>query len=195
MSKLYFRYGAMGCGKTASLLQVVHNYIEKDMKVLLIKPKIDTKGNNSVESRIGISRTVDYLIPNKTKIKKHLELDNVRAIIVDEAQFLSASQVDELYEISKINDIPVLCYGLRCDFKMKGFPGSIRLLEIADDIEELKNICRCGNKATQNLRIKNGIPTFEGEQILIDGMKDEITYEGVCGKCYLEFKEKYWKDK
>lgn len=191
MSKLYFRYGAMGCGKSASLLQVVHNYIEKNMKVVLIKPKIDSKAGNNVESRIGISRTVDYLLPKNTRIKKVVSLEGVRAIIIDEAQFLSATQVDELYEISKEENIPVLCYGLRCDFKMKGFPGSVRLLEIADDIEELKNVCECGNKATQNLRRNNGVPTFDGEQILIDGSKDNITYEGVCGKCYLKYKKEY----
>lgn len=194
MGKLYFRYGAMGCGKTASLLQVVHNYIEKGMKVVLVKPKVDLKAGNRVESRIGISRTVDYMLPRHKKVKNLIDLDGVNAIVVDEAQFLSASQIDEFYEISKVNDIPVLCYGLRCDFTMKGFPGSIRLLEIADDIEELKNICRCGSKATQNLRKINGVPTFKGEQVLIDGMKDEIEYEGVCGKCYLEYRNQYGKD-
>ena len=191
MAKLYFRYGAMGCGKSAALLQVAYNYNSKGMNVALIKSKTDIKADNNIESRIGLRRTVDYLIPPKSKISKYLDLKGISAIIVDEAQFLSPSQVDELYKITKMNDIPVLCYGLRCDFKMNAFPGSKRLLEIADKIEEIKTICKCGRKATQNMRLKNGIPIFDGEQILIDGSKDEITYEAVCGKCYLENKEKY----
>ena len=191
MSKLYFRYGAIGSGKSTALLQIAHNYNEKNMQVILIKPNVDTKGEKNVESGVGISRMVDVWIPKKVKFKKILDLTNISAIIVDEAHFLSANQVDELYEISKLNDIPVFCYGLRCDFKMQGFPGSQRLLELADSIEELKSICRCGGKATQSLRMKNGIPIFEGEQVLIDGELDGITYDSVCGKCFLELREKY----
>lgn len=193
MAKLYFRYGAMGCGKTSALLQVAHNYNEKNMEILVIKPKIDTKGGINVESRIGLHRQVDFVFPAKIKIKNKMNLDNIRAIIVDEAQFLSPHQVDELYEITKENDIPVICYGLRADFQMKGFPGSSRILEIADEIEEIKTICRCGLKATQNLRRINGVPTFKGEQVLIDGSNQNITYESVCGKCYLELKNKWQK--
>ena len=111
------------------------------------------------------------------------------AIIVDEAQFLMPLQVDELYEITKIYDIPVLCYGLRCDFQMRGFPGATRLLEISDDIEELKTICKCGKKATQNIRLINGNPVFDGKQIEIDN-QDNIQYESVCGGCYLKLKRK-----
>lgn len=190
MAKLYFRYGAMGCGKTSALLQVAHNYNEKNMEILLIKPKIDTKGGINVESRIGIYRQVDFVFPQKIKIKNKMNLENIKAIIVDEAQFLSPHQVDELYEISKEYDIPVICYGLRTDFQMKGFPGSSRLLEISDEIEEIKTICKCGLKATQNLRYNNGVPVFKGEQVLIDGTNQNITYESVCGKCYLELKNK-----
>ena len=184
MAKLYFRYGAMNCGKTASLLQVAHNYEEKGMKILLMKPRIDTKAQDSVSSRIGINRKVDILIPSNQEIM--LMLPNIKpdAIIVDEAQFLSSDQIDELYLITKIYDTPVLCYGLRCDFQMKGFPGSTRLLQIADDIEELKSICRCGAKATQNLRLINNEPVFTGNQIEIDD-HSKVEYEGVCGKCYI----------
>lgn len=191
MAKLYFRYGAMGCGKSAALLQVAHNYNSKNMNVALIKSKTDLKADADIISRVGLRRTVDYLIPSRAKIKRYIDLTDISAIIVDEAQFLSPSQVNELYEISKENNIPVLCYGLRCDFKMNSFPGSRRLLEIADEIEELKTICKCGKKATQNMRLKNGIPIFNGEQVLIDGQEDEITYESVCGKCYLEYQKKY----
>ena len=191
MSKLYFRYGAMGCGKSAVLLQVIYNYEEKGLKALLVKPKVDTKGGDTVESRIGLSRKVDYLIGDKDNISDILDINDVSAIIVDEAQFLNPIQVDQLYEITKCENIPVICYGLRCDFKMKGFPASSRLLEIADSIEEIKTICKCGLKATQNLRKLNNKPIFDGEKYLIDGSNDKITYESVCGKCYFELKKQY----
>ena len=188
MSKLYFRYGAMNSGKTTALLQVCHNYEERGMNIILIKPSIDVKGNDCVSSRLGVLRKVDFLIDNKTRIVDIIDLNNKpNAIIVDEAQFLEPYQVDELYYISKMYDIPVITYGLRCDFQMKGFPGATRLLEIADDIEELKTICRCGKKATQNMRLLDDQPIFEGEQILIDGTSN-MTHESVCGKCYLEYR-------
>lgn len=188
MSKFSFRYGAMGCGKTAVLLQVIFNYEQKGMKALLLKPKIDTKGNNKVKSRIGLSRKVDYLISENDNLND-LKLDNISAIIVDEAQFLTPKQVEELYEITKFKDIPVICYGLRCDFRMQPFIGTSRLLELADKIEEIKTICKCGKKATQNLRLKNNEPIFDGEQLLIDESTEDYTYESVCGKCYLELKK------
>ncbi len=188
MSKFYFRYGAMGCGKTAVLLQVIFNYEQKGMKALLLKPKIDTKGNNKVKSRIGLSRKVDYLISENDNLND-LKLDNISAIIVDEAQFLTPKQVEKLYEITKFKDIPVICYGLRCDFRMQPFIGTSRLLELADKIEEIKTICKCGKKATQNLRLKNNEPIFDGEQLLIDESTEEYTYLSVCGKCYLELKK------
>lgn len=190
MSKLYFRYGAMGSGKSAALLQVAYNYNEKGMYVILMKPQIDTKAKNKVSSRIGIEREVDILIPRDSGVIELIpDTRKPHAIIVDESQFLTSDQVDELYFISKIYDIPVLCYGLRCDFQMKGFEGSIRLLEIADDIEEMKTICKCGNKATQNIRLVNGEPTFEGEQIIIDD-HTKVEYEGVCGNCYLQLRSR-----
>ena len=190
MSKLYFRYGAMGSGKSAALLQVAYNYNEKGRYVILMKPQIDTKAKNKVSSRIGIEREVDILIPRDSGIIELIpDTKKPHAIIVDESQFLTSDQVDELYFISKIYDIPVLCYGLRCDFQMKGFEGSIRLLEIADDIEEMKTICKCGNKATQNIRLVNGEPTFEGEQIIIDD-HTKVEYEGVCGNCYLQLRSR-----
>ena len=190
MSKLYFRYGAMGSGKSAALLQVAYNYNEKGMYVILMKPQIDTKAENKISSRIGIERAVDILIPRDSGIIELIpDTKKPHAIIVDESQFLTSDQVDELYFISKIYDIPVLCYGLRCDFQMKGFEGSTRLLEIADDIEEMKTICKCGNKATQNIRLVNGEPTFEGEQIVIDD-HTKVEYEGVCGNCYLQLRRR-----
>ncbi len=189
MSKLYFRYGAMNSGKTTALLQVAHNYEEKGMRVLLMKPAIDTKGDNLIVSRLGISRPVDVLLTKEDTIIKYLPDTDIPlgAIIVDEAQFLTPEQVNELYFITKALNIPILCYGLRCDFQMKGFPGSTRLLEIADSLEELKTICSCGKKATQNLRLVNNKPVFEGEQISIDN-QDEVKYDSVCGDCYLKLR-------
>lgn len=188
MAKLYFRFGAMNCGKSTHILQTAYNFNEKGYKILLMKPKTDTKGNDLIKNRSGLERKVDHLIDATDHIKSYITKD-ITAILIDEAQFLTEEQVKELYEISKLDNIPVLCYGLRCDFMMNPFPGAIYLLAYADDIEELKTICRCGKKATQNLRLYKGIPIFEGESILIDGESNDYTYESVCGKCYLELKQ------
>ena len=189
MSKLYFRYGAMSSGKTAALLQVAHNYERQGMTIVLVKPSVDTKGNEKVVSRLGIEREVDIVLAPNEELLTRMKLVKPHAIIVDEAQFLTVAQVDELFLISKKYDIPVLCYGLRCDFQMQGFEGSTRLLLVADDIEELKTICPCGSKATQNLRLINNEPVFEGEQIVIDD-HTKVEYEGVCGKCYLRLRKR-----
>ena len=189
MSKLYFRYGAMSSGKTAALLQVAHNYERQGMTIVLVKPSVDTKGNEKVVSRLGIEREVDIVLAPNEELLTRMKPVKPHAIIVDEAQFLTVAQVDELFLISKKYDIPVLCYGLRCDFQMQGFEGSTRLLLVADDIEELKTICPCGSKATQNLRLVNNEPVFEGEQIVIDD-HTKVEYEGVCGKCYLRLRKK-----
>lgn len=198
MAKLYFRYGAMNCGKSAQLLQVAHNYDEKGMKIILVKPQIDTKGSDEITSRTGISRKVDYLIDETQSIKELVDrLDyKIAAILVDEAQFLTKKQVDELYHLTKTTKpseykIPVICYGLRGDFLTELFEGSARLLAVADAIEELKTICTCGKKATFNMRFKDGIPLFEGEQVEIEGDKAHITYSNACGECYFKIKEKY----
>ena len=184
MSKLYFRYGAMNCGKTTSLLQVAHNYEERGMKVVLIKPSIDTKANDSVSSRIGVEGKVDHLVSPEENLKGYLNLlvGNTSCVLVDEAQFLSESQVEELFVFSKLTNIPVICFGLRCDFRTNLFPGSKRLFELADEIEELYTICRCGRKARFNARIVNGEFTLDGDQVAIDG---DVEYESLCGKCYL----------
>ena len=191
MSKLYYRYGAMSSGKTAALLQVAYNYEQQGMTIVLVKPSVDTKGITKVTSRLGIEREVDVVLaPNESLIEKMKPI-KPHAIIVDEAQFLTEEQVDELYIITKKYDIPVLCYGLRCDFQMRGFEGSTRLLLLADDIEELKTICHCCSKATQNLRLINNQPVFEGEQIVIDD-HTKVEYTGVCGKCYLKLRRKLY---
>jgi len=190
MASLYFRHGVMGSGKSAALLQVVHNYTEKGMKCLLLQPVRGDKGERKVTSRIGIERPIDILVFEQTNIYDIIKEQMPTAVVVDEAQFLEPKQVEQLYFITKKLDIPVLAYGLRCDFQMKGFPGAARLLELADHIEELRTICKCGKKATQNLRLLNGIPIFEGAQIALD-KQDNITYESVCGNCYLDLLEKY----
>ena len=187
MSKLYFRYGAMNSGKTTLLLQVAHNYEERGMKVLILKPKIDTKGNNKIVTRIGLKRKVDHLIEKNESLIKYLNAipNDIACILVDESQFLSRDQVDDLFMFTKLKDVAVICYGLRTDFKTLSFPGSLRLFEVADVMEELYTICRCGKRAKFNARIVNGEFTSSGSQVAIDG-ENEITYESLCGKCYLE---------
>jgi len=190
MASLYFRHGVMGSGKSAALLQVVHNYTEKGMKCLLLQPRKGDKGQGKVKSRIGIERPIDYLITPTSDIYNFVKHHMPNAVVVDEAQFLEPEQVEQLYFITKKLDIPVLAYGLRCDFQMKGFPGAARLLELADHIEELRTICKCGRRATQNLRLLNGTPIFQGVQVALD-KQNNITYESVCGNCYLDLLEKY----
>ena len=199
MAKLTYRYSAMNAGKSTMAMQVAYNYEALDGIVLVWKPLIDTKGDNKLVSRIGIERKVDNLLsmedsPLKIVRAERKKVPKIDAIIVDEAQFLTEDQVNELYYISKKFDIAVLCYGLRCDFQMKPFPGSARLLAIADDIEEIKTLCKCKKKATQNLRFINGKPTFEGNQVAIDG-EQSITYESVCGKCYIEYYLEYMNER
>ena len=187
MSKLYYRYGAMNSGKTTLLLQVAHNYEERGMKVKILKPKIDTKGDDKIVTRIGLKRKVDHLVEKNEKLSNYLSKvkDDIACILVDEAQFLTRDQVDELFMFSKLKDIAVICYGLRSDFKTIAFPGSLRLFEIADVMEELYTICRCGKRAKFNARIVNGKFTSSGDQVAIDG-EDNVTYESLCGKCYME---------
>ena len=178
MSKLYFRYGAMNSGKTTLLLQVAHNYEERGMKVVILKPGIDTKGNNKIVTRIGLKRKVDHLIDKEEKLSIYLNTlkDDIVCILVDEAQFLNRDQVDELFMYAKLKNKPVICYGLRSDFKSMAFPGSLRLFEVADVMEELITICRCGKRAKFNGRIVNGEFTSSGEQVAIDG-ENEVEYE------------------
>ena len=186
MSKLYFRYGAMNSGKTTLLLQVAHNYEERGMNVVILKPGIDTKGDDKIITRIGLKRQVDHLIDKDEKLSNYLNTltNDVVCILVDESQFLSRDQVDELFMYAKLKNKPVICYGLRSDFKSLAFPGSQRLFEVADVMEELITICRCGKRAKFNGRIVNGEFTSSGEQVAIDG-ENEVEYESLCGRCYL----------
>lgn len=195
MSKLYFRYGAMNCGKTTNLMQVAYNYEERGMKIIIIKPMVDTKGGNKIVSRLGITREVDMLVTGKDNIydlvgKWNKERWGIDCILVDEAQFLKKEQVDQLFEVAVNMDIPTICYGLRTDFLMNGFEGSERLLLIAHSIEELKTICNCGKKALVNGRKVNGQFVFDGEQIAIDS-ENNVEYYALCPKCYFEYRKKY----
>lgn len=192
MAKLYFRYGAMNCGKSSALMQVAHNYEENGKKVVVIKSSIDTKGGDSLESRIGLKRKVDILINRDSSFKEHIDkLVEADCILVDEAQFLTEKQVEDLWVISKIQDIPVICYGLKTDFQSYLFEGSKRLLELADELDELITICKCGKRAKFNGRYINNSFQTEGEEVLIDGSDATVEYRPMCGKCYI--KEKYKK--
>lgn len=185
MAKLYYRFGAMNSGKSTALLQVAHNYRERGQRVIIAKPSIDTK-SSEVLSRLNISERVNWNVKPGDTLYNFLdsETEKVDCILVDEAQFLTPQQVDELFLITVERNIPVLAYGIRSDFRTRAFPGSARLLEVAHSLEELKTICRCGRKALFNGRKINGVFTKEGEQVAIDGQDAE--YESLCGTCYTQ---------
>lgn len=184
MAKLYFKYGTMGSSKTAQALITKFNYEERGMKTVLIKPSVDTRdGKNICKSRIGLS--AEALTVNKSvnlfKLIKDMKVD---VVIVDECQFLTEDQVDQLADVVMEMDVPVLCFGLRADFQTHLFPGSKRLFEIADSITEIKYICECGNKAVVNARLdENGRVVTEGSQVLIGG---NDRYVAMCRKCWLK---------
>jgi thymidine kinase len=196
MSKLYFRHGAMNSGKSTALLQAAHNYEERGQAVLLAKPAVDTKGDMAILSRLGVDREVDFLVTPELNLRKEFQKRStlhrektgkrVACLLLDESQFLTREQVDQALEIAVLDDVPVLAYGIRTDFLTNGFPGSLRLLEIAHSLEELKTICRCGKKAMFNARKINDKFVFDGDQVAIDG--EEVTYESLCASCY--FREK-----
>lgn len=194
MAKLYFRYGAMNCGKSTALIQVAYNYEERGMKVLLIKAAVDSKGGDKIVSRLGTTRMVDILASPEhdiaAEVREHAKKgDKINCILIDEAQFLSPEQVDQLLELTVKDNIPVIAYGLRSDFLTNAFPGSKRLFELAHSMEELKTICRCGKKALFNARKMDGKFTFQGSQVAIDG-EHSVEYESLCAHCYADEKAK-----
>ncbi|MCU1442759.1 MAG: thymidine kinase [Cryobacterium sp.] len=184
----------MNSGKSTSMLQAAYNYEERGHRVLLAKPSVDTKGDLHILSRLGVARSVDFVLTPETdaftafQAERKTVLDStgldVSALLVDEAQFLTETQVDDLLRIAILENVPVLAYGIRTDFQTVAFPGSRRLLEVAHSLEELKTICRCGRKAVFNGRKMDGVFVFDGDQVAIDGV--EVTYESLCGACYLE---------
>ncbi|KQM25634.1 MULTISPECIES: thymidine kinase [Frigoribacterium] len=193
MAKLYFRYGAMNSGKSTALLQAAYNYEERGQRVLLAKPGVDTKGDDAIVSRLGVTRAADVTFAPDDEVRQVFSArrDAVRAetgsslacLLVDEAQFLAPHQIDDLLRIAILDDVPVLAYGIRTDFRTVAFPGSRRLLEVAHSLEELKTICRCGRKAVFTARTVGDRFVFDGDQVAIDGQ--QVTYESLCGACYL----------
>jgi thymidine kinase len=195
----------MNSGKSTALLQAAFNYEERGQQVLVAKPQIDTKGESFIVSRLGVSRPVDFTLAPEDDIFAKFMVQRERVLretglpvsclLVDEAQFLSEGQVDDLLRIAILDGVPVLAYGIRTDFQTVAFPGSRRLLEIAHSLEELKTICRCGRKAMFNARLVDGEFVFDGDQVAIDtstGLGTElgagrvVGYESLCGACYLE---------
>ena len=187
MAKLYFRYGAMGCGKTALLLQVAFNYQERGMKAVVMKPEVDTKAGTKIQTRIGLERDTDYLIKKSDNLYDVISknFNDADCILIDEAQFLTREQVNELVKVVVKLDIVVMCYGLRTDFLTNGFEGATRLSEVANNIEELKTICKCGKKALYNARFVDGKMVTQGKSVVIDN-DSKIKYVAMCPKCYYE---------
>ena len=192
MAKLFFRYGAMNSGKSTALLQVAHNYEERGLAVVLVKPQVDTKGNDQIVSRLGVTRAADIVLPPGMDLRALVEAFGAKqvasspalaCVLIDEDQFLTPEQVDQALEIAVFDGLPVVAYGIRTDFRTRAFPGSQRLLEVAHALEEMKTICRCGEKAIFNARLTDHGVTREGEQVMIDGV--DASYEALCGRCYL----------
>jgi thymidine kinase len=189
----------MNSGKSTAMLQAAYNYEERGHNVLLAKPSVDTRGDNDIVSRLGVKRPVDFIIgpgddvylkfARERRLLLRASGVDVSCLLVDEAQFLTDAQVDDLLRIAVLEGIPVMAYGIRTDFQTIAFPGSRRLLEIAHSLEELKTICRCGRKAMFNARKVDGVFVFDGNQVAIDASSDaagEVTYEPLCGVDYLQ---------
>ena len=184
MAKLYFKYGTMGSSKTAQALITRYNYNEKGLRVWLIKPSADTRdGVTIIRSRVGLEAPAEVITPD-TNILERFELQtNVDAVIVDECQFMTTAQIDQLRHIVDDRNVPVLCFGLRTDFLSTLFEGSRRLFEVADTISEIKAVCDCGAKATTNARIDaEGYIVTEGDQLLLGG---NDRYLAMCHKCWI----------
>lgn len=197
MAKLHFKYGAMNSGKSDTLIKTAYNYREQNLDVLTVKPSIDTKGEDTIVARGGAVREVDIMAEPDMDVRREIKnqiatraFEMLSCVLVDESQFLTPQQVNQLFEVAKLDDTSVIAYGLRTDFRGNLFPGSQRLLELSDNIEKLPTMCRCGSQAEFNCRVLNGDFVFEGEQVAIDG-EDEISYNSLCGGCYLDERSKY----
>lgn len=179
----------MNSGKSTMLINTAYNYEERGLNVLIAKPDVDTKGDMKIVARAGLERTVDFLTTPNLNVRNEIlqravGKNALNCVIIDEAQFLEVDQVDQLFEVAKLDDISVIAHGLRTDFKRDMFPATQRLFELADTIEKLKTMCSCGSQAEFNARLENGIYVFSGDQVAIDG-KNKTTYESLCGTCYL----------
>ena len=196
MAKMYFRYAAMGGGKTLHLLQVVNNYERLGKTCLVTKPAIDDKAGDSVQTRLGLERKCDFLIYDNTTFEEKTiknKLEKCDCLVVDEAQFLNPNQVWKLYEITKNYDLPIICYGLRMRVNAKPFKGSAPLLTIADDIEEIKSVCKCGKKASFPIRYINDKLDIGEKEIVIDKPNNHVRYDVLCGDCYVQLRNKQKK--
>ena len=184
MAKLYFKYGAMGSSKTANALITKFNYEENEMQVWLLKPSADTRdGAATIRSRIGLQAECEIATPDRNIYDRFRDgfAGKCDVVIVDECQFLTVQQIDQLRAIVNDFEVPVLCFGLRTDFQTRLFPGSLRLMELADCIEEIKTMCDCGAKATVNARISDGYIVTEGAQVVLGG---NDSYIAMCHRCY-----------
>lgn len=199
MAKLYFRYGVMGSGKSTQLLQIAHDYeVNNSKKVMVMKPRVDTKANDYVVTRMGegvFSRQCEYLIPGKSEVFKIVEEQQPDIVLIDESQFLTRSNVWELVSVVVELDVPVICFGLKVDSNGEPFEGSTYLFALAQDIEEMQTraLSRADDntkRATMNLRLENGLPVFNQEQIQIDNKK-EVEYKPVSLPTFLKFKCEY----
>ncbi|MBC7869124.1 thymidine kinase [Candidatus Saccharibacteria bacterium] len=193
MAKLHFKYGAMNSGKSDTLIKTAYNYTERGLSVATVKPSIDTKAA-SIIARGGAERSVDIIATPETELRQAIglfmaekALRELNCVLVDESQFLSRDQVNQLFETAKIDDISVIAYGLRADFRSDVFPGSRRLFELADNIEKIPTMCGCGSQAEFNCRKQGSKYVFEGEQVAIDG-EEATTYDSLCGSCYIKEK-------
>ncbi|NRF69305.1 thymidine kinase [Aquincola sp. S2] len=182
MSKLYFRYAAMNAGKSTALLQVAHNYEERGMRVLLFTAAHDDRaGHGVIASRLGLARQAATFGPDTAFTRAHLG-PGLACLLIDEAQFLTPAQVRQLHRMAHVDDLPVICFGLRSDFRGEAFPGSAMLLTLADEVEEMKSICACARKATMNIRVDaDGRRVQHGEQVVIGGNE---RYRAVCPSCF-----------
>lgn len=185
-SRLYFKYGTMGSSKSAQALMAKFNYEQKGMVVMLVKPSLDNRGDGDgqpmVRSRIGLSSPCEIIRPDDSFVElfdKFKAENGCDCVIVDEAQFCTTKQVDELKLLTK--QVPVLCYGLLNNFRCQLFEGSKRLVELADSLQEIKSVCRCGRKSTVNARFINGKCVDDGPVVFIGG--DE-SYENMCYWCW-----------
>ena len=185
MAKLYFKYGAMGSSKSAQALITRFNYEELGMKVWLIKPSTDDRdGADIIKSRIGLSARACVIKPEDSIRELLKDQGHIDVIISDESQFFTPEQIDELRYIVDEDDVPVICYGLRTDFMTRFFPGSMRLMELADSLAEIKTVCTCGSKAMVNARIdENGRIITEGSQVFLGG---NDSYRAMCHKCWVK---------
>ena len=183
MAKLYFKYGAMGSSKSAQALITQFNYEELGMSVWLIKPSTDTRdGADIIRSRIGLERRARVITPEQDICEEYRREGKHDVIIADEAQFFTPEQIDQLRYLVDMEDLPVLCFGLRTDFLTHFFPGARRLMELADSITEIKTVCACGRKATVNARIdRQGRIITQGDQVLLGG---NDSYVAMCHKCW-----------